>query len=174
MSKEVVAAGARKIMDTRIHRLRTLPYAELIGYLEPVALEVRAPSGRIFQIEIEAVWDDRKRQHLRVLVYMDDGTGMRLKPFLGSDFIVAPDGRFIGEQPRLATEHVRIRSDHLPGDQAERNVATAGNSHELMDGSAGNSFINGLAGWEEGSVDGGLTWSRPWRAPSPPLLRLRR
>jgi hypothetical protein len=97
MSKGVVAAEAREIMDTQIHRLRTLPYAELIGYLEPVALEVQAPSGRIFQIEIEAVWDDRKRQHLRVMVYMDDGTGMRFKPFLSDDFIVASDGGFIGE-----------------------------------------------------------------------------
>jgi hypothetical protein len=97
MSKGVVAAEAREIMDTQIHRLRTLPYAELIGYLEPVAHEVQAPSGRIFQIEILAVWDDRKRQHLRVLVQMDDGTGMRFKPFVSDDFIVAPDGRFIGE-----------------------------------------------------------------------------
>jgi hypothetical protein len=32
-----------------------------------------------------------------VLVYMDDGTGMRFKPFLSDDFIVASDGRFIGE-----------------------------------------------------------------------------
>ena len=39
------AAEARKIMDTQIHRLRTLPYAELVGYLEPVALEVQAPLG---------------------------------------------------------------------------------------------------------------------------------
>jgi hypothetical protein len=91
------AAEARKIMDTQIQRLRTLPYAELVNYLEPVALEVQAPSGRTFQIEIEALWDDRKRQHLRVLVCMDDGTGMRFKPFLSEDFIVAADGSFIGE-----------------------------------------------------------------------------
>lgn len=97
VSTEVGAAEAQKIMDIEIHGLRSLPYAELVGYLEPVAHEVQAPSGRIFQIEILAVWDDRKRQHLRVLVNMDDGTGMRFKPFLSDDFIVAPDGRFIGE-----------------------------------------------------------------------------
>ena len=97
MSKEDVAAEAQKIIESEILRLRRLPHAELVGYLEPVAFETPAPSGRIFQIEIFAVWDDRKRQNLRVLVQIDDGTAMKSKPFLSDDFIMAPDGRFIGE-----------------------------------------------------------------------------
>ena len=47
VSTEVGAAEAQKIMDIEIHGLRSLPYAELVGYLEPVAHEVQAPSGRI-------------------------------------------------------------------------------------------------------------------------------
>jgi hypothetical protein len=59
--------------------------------------EATAPSGKRYQIEVMAVWDDRKGNNLRVFVAIDDG-GLSAYSPLTVDFIVAPDGRFVGEE----------------------------------------------------------------------------
>jgi hypothetical protein len=80
-----------------VHRLRALPYDDLLAYIEPHAFEVRARSGRTFQLEIVALWDDRKQQHLRIIAAIDDSRGWRLRDYLRDDFIVSPSGKFVGE-----------------------------------------------------------------------------
>jgi hypothetical protein len=95
--RDGLAIEAQMILSDQIRRLRALPYSELLRYREPDAFEVAAPSGRIFQVEVLAVWDDRKRRHLRVLVHMDNSMGMRARPYLIDNFIIAPDGSFVGE-----------------------------------------------------------------------------
>lgn len=59
-------------------------------------LELVGPSGKRYQLEVEAVWDDGEGGALRVLAHIDDG-GVRALAPLTADFIVAPNGRFIGE-----------------------------------------------------------------------------
>lgn len=95
--KQQVALEAQAILKREILRLRSLPYDDLVRYLEPYAFEITAPSGRMFQVEVEALWDDRKRGHLRVIVSMDAGTGWRVRPYKSDDFIITPNGTFIGE-----------------------------------------------------------------------------
>lgn len=95
--RDGIANEAQTILDDQIRRLRALPYSELLRYRDPDAFEVTAPSGRVFQVEVLAVWDDRKRRHLRVLVHMDDSMGMKVSPYVIDDFIIAPDGSFVGE-----------------------------------------------------------------------------
>jgi hypothetical protein len=48
-------------------------------------------------VETEAFWDDRKHGHLRVLVAVDDGRGWSAVSPVCDNFIIAPDGSFIGE-----------------------------------------------------------------------------
>ena len=59
-------------------------------------LDVRADSGITYQLEFYALWDDKTRGHLRVCGCIDDG-GIRAYFPLTDDFIIAPDGTFIGE-----------------------------------------------------------------------------
>ena len=76
---------------------RALSYEQLKGFLgNPVTLTERSPSGVEYQIEIEAVWDDAPDHNLRVLLSIDDG-GVRAFAPMMDDFIVGPDGRFVGE-----------------------------------------------------------------------------
>jgi hypothetical protein len=72
-------------------------YTRLLRLLETQDVcELHGPSGTWYQIEIQAVWDARKSGDLRVIGSIDDGTWRALRP-RSSDFIVRPDGTFVGE-----------------------------------------------------------------------------
>ena len=88
---------ALAILERQLERYRGLRYGELLRLLdESQHLEVTGRSGTWYQVEIYAFWDDRTCVHLRVVGTIDDG-GWRAFAPLSSDFIVAPDGSFIGE-----------------------------------------------------------------------------
>jgi hypothetical protein len=67
-------------------------------------------SGTRYQVEITAFWDSGKPGNLRVLAAIDDGGWRAFKP-LSTDFIMAPDGSFVGE----ADDHIAM---HVPVDFA--------------------------------------------------------
>lgn len=89
---------AQEILQSRISELRRLSYDDLKArFLSSVdAVTVKGSSGAEYEIETEAIWDNRRRGHLRVMVAIDDG-GLRALMPLNDSFIVAPDGTFIGE-----------------------------------------------------------------------------
>ena len=58
--------------------------------------EVDGSSGRWYQIETSVFWDGAKDRDLRVIVSIDDG-GWRAFAPMTDDFIMAPDGSFVGE-----------------------------------------------------------------------------
>jgi hypothetical protein len=92
---------ARVILQSQIDRLRGLTYSELQQrYLGDVdAFETAGASGSLYQLEIEVFWDDPrvKGGDLRVMASIDDGRGWRAFSPLTDSFIMAPDGRFVGE-----------------------------------------------------------------------------
>lgn len=90
---------ARRVLDKRVAELRLQSYLDLQAdwFKQPDCEQVQAPSGVEYQIEIEALWDDRRTQTLRVVVSVDDGSGWRAFVPLTDSFIVAPDGSFVGE-----------------------------------------------------------------------------
>ncbi len=96
---QVDKAEARRIALDRIAELRRLSYQELHARFlnNPQCLETPGASGAMYQVETEALWDDRKAGHLRVMVAVDDGRGWSAIVPVTEDFIVAPDGSFLGE-----------------------------------------------------------------------------
>jgi hypothetical protein len=88
---------ARTIVAKELRRYRAMSYQKLQRLLtEQDCLEVRGASGASYQIEVEAVWDDKAGGNLRVRVHIDD-RGLRAFAPLTDDFIVAPNGSFVGE-----------------------------------------------------------------------------
>lgn len=88
-------AEAQRLLQRELDHLRTLPYGELLGLSQ--ARQERAPSGVVYNIEIEAFFDDpHRKQDLRVMVSIDDGGLRSFRPLTG-DFVIAPDGSFVGE-----------------------------------------------------------------------------
>lgn len=64
------------ILDDEMERLRAMSHADmqkLIG--SPHVVERAGPGGAVYQIEIEAIWDDPRQAGgaLRVLGSLDDG-----------------------------------------------------------------------------------------------------
>lgn len=69
--------------------------------LRPKRRGLRSPdsirSGRVaYQGEVQVFWDDKPNGAIRVMASIDDG-GWRAFVPLTADFILAPDGTFVGE-----------------------------------------------------------------------------
>lgn len=88
---------AREILGGEVARLRGQSYSQLNALNgDSRHIDIAGPSRTEYQVEIQAWWDDRKRQNLRVMVSIDDG-GLRAIVPLRESFIIAPDGSFVGE-----------------------------------------------------------------------------
>ena len=88
---------ARELLVSELARYRGRTYADLQRLLDTQdTFERMAPSGAKYQLEVHAVWDDRPGGNLCVMAHIDNG-GWRAVVPLTDDFIVAPDGGFIGE-----------------------------------------------------------------------------
>jgi hypothetical protein len=76
---------------------RQRTYSELVAAVgQTIHIDAEAPSGVKYQIDIQPIWDDKSKGHIRVLGLVDDG-GIRAFVPLSDDFIVAPDGTFVDE-----------------------------------------------------------------------------
>ena len=88
---------AKTILERELSRYRGLAYSELLflaGGSETFARP--APSGVTYQVEMQVFFDDEAGRNLRVAGAIDDG-GRRAFVPLCDDFIMAPDGTFVGE-----------------------------------------------------------------------------
>ena len=93
MNNEEAAAILRDHLQ--IYRRRS--YAELVALLgKPQVATADGSSGANYQLEVEVHWDDRPGGNIRVLGAIDDGGARAFKP-LTDDFILAPNGAFVGE-----------------------------------------------------------------------------
>jgi hypothetical protein len=87
---------AKEVLTREFRHLRRLTFGELKHFLHPASEVCVANSGKTYQVEINAVWDSAPGENLRVIVSVDDG-GLRSLHPISDDFIIAPDGSFIGE-----------------------------------------------------------------------------
>ena len=89
---------AKKIITSELDQYRAKPYSELVRMIdcEPVTKEHHGSSGQWYQIEVEAFWDDKPNENIRVIGSIDDG-GWRAYCPLNSDFIKSPSDQFVGE-----------------------------------------------------------------------------
>ena len=88
---------AKTLLTTKLGEYRRLAYDELVTKIGDVdCLEVTRPSGVEYQIEVQFFWDGEADGDVRVMGGIDDG-GLRAFMPLCDGFIIAPDGRFVGE-----------------------------------------------------------------------------
>jgi hypothetical protein len=89
---------AKYIIQAELESYRAKPYMELAQMIdaEPVTGEVISPSGKRYQIEIQAFWDDKPNGNIRVSGAIDDG-GWRAFIPLTDSFIKRPSNEFIDE-----------------------------------------------------------------------------
>ena len=88
---------AKEILKQHLARYRERTYAKLRNLIdESETIECSSPSGVTYQIQTQVFWDSEPEGNLRVAGAIDDGGWRALAP-LCDDFIMAPDGSFIGE-----------------------------------------------------------------------------
>jgi hypothetical protein len=88
---------AAAVLRGHLDGYRQRAYSELIGLRgRPQTAELRGASGSSYQVEVEVHWDDKPGGAVRVLASIDDGGLRSLRP-ITQDFILAPDGTFVGE-----------------------------------------------------------------------------
>lgn len=89
---------ALQVLRAHLARYRGRAHNELASLVgEPEMFTVHGPSGAEYQVEIEVLWDGKAGKNLRVLGSIDDGGFRALVP-LCDDFIMTPEGQFIGEE----------------------------------------------------------------------------
>ena len=80
--------------------IRSKSYEELATLIgSPLNFERKGPSGAVYQIEIQAFWDNPRSSdgNLRVIASIDDGKFPSAFIPNSADFIMSPDGNFVGE-----------------------------------------------------------------------------
>ena len=88
---------AYAVIDEWLRELKQRPYRDLIAFIgNPQTKEVMGEDGKKCQLEAQVFWDSKKGGDVRVMVSGDDGGWRAFKP-LTSDFVMAPDGSFVGE-----------------------------------------------------------------------------
>lgn len=85
------------LIEEKLQEYRAYPYSKLEAMMgSPETGELEGPSDARYQFEIEAFWDSRAHANIRVIGSIDD-MGWRAFSPLSSDFIMVPDGSFVGE-----------------------------------------------------------------------------
>ncbi|WP_342349826.1 hypothetical protein [uncultured Nitrospira sp.] len=89
---------ARELLSKELKEWRQRTYAELASFVDgdPVTGGVQSEAGNRYQYEIQVIWDEKPGGNIRVLGAIDDGGVHAFFP-LTDDFILAPNGDFIGE-----------------------------------------------------------------------------
>jgi len=66
---------AKEIASKNLEAYRNRPYAELTKLIKakPIILQVRGASSVLYNLEIEAFWDDKANGNIRVKCSIDDG-----------------------------------------------------------------------------------------------------
>jgi len=89
---------ARSVVLWELSRYRAKSYGELVRTLlgKQDTYEIAGPSGIKYQVEIQAIWDGKPNDVLRVMGAIDDG-GVRAYAPLSECFLIGPNGQFIHE-----------------------------------------------------------------------------
>ena len=90
---------ARAVLTQQLAAYRTRSYADLAGMVGTNSVvEAYGPSGVVYQIEIAVMWDSpRDKDNILVIGGIDDGRFLSALSPQCDSFILAPDGRFVGE-----------------------------------------------------------------------------
>lgn len=90
---------ARAVLAPHLDQFRQRSYGDLLASMGDISIvEMKGASGAEYQIEIEVFWDDPdEKVNLRVFGSIDDGRLPGAFFPVCDSFIVAPDGRFVGE-----------------------------------------------------------------------------
>lgn len=96
-----------KFVKSLVKEFREEGYSKALGVLEkPLCLERTGSNGEDYQINIGAFYDDKQERHIRVTFEIFNDAHKKFwqrllgpidTPIQSEDYIIAPDGSFVGE-----------------------------------------------------------------------------
>ena len=76
---------ALTLLDAKLDEYRTLSYTTAAARIDNLeAVEVTGPSGTVYQIEVQIIWDGKPNGDVRVLGSIDDGGWRAFIPLTAS------------------------------------------------------------------------------------------
>jgi hypothetical protein len=88
---------AEVVLRGHLDGYRQRAYSELVRLRgKAQTAQLQGASGTSYQVEVEIHWDAKPGGAVRVLGSIDDGGVRSLRP-ISQDFILSPDGTFLGE-----------------------------------------------------------------------------
>lgn len=89
---------AAEILLEHMFRYRAKSYGELERLIGNVQVhEATGGSGVAYTLEFDVMWDSDPGGNIRVIGSIDDGTFSSAFSPLTDDYILSPDGEFVGE-----------------------------------------------------------------------------
>ncbi len=90
---------AKKILADKIAEYRCFSYSQLREKInrDKDVFEIVGPSGTKYYVDVIVVWDEKPEGIIRVMGCIDDGGFRAFVPMGGEDFLISPDGKYIGE-----------------------------------------------------------------------------
>ena len=88
---------AKTLLKNIVDSLQKMPYSQFANWIKEKhvqAEQITSPAGNSYNIESEAVWDDRSKTTIRVIISIDDGTMSSFSP-MTEDFAIKSDGSLL-------------------------------------------------------------------------------
>jgi hypothetical protein len=87
---------AKSILRDHLSVYKSQSYSDLVKLVNTVeTMDAKGPSGKMYQLEIQFLWDDKPNGDIRVMGSVDDG-GLRAFFPVTDSFIVTANGQLIG------------------------------------------------------------------------------
>ena len=88
---------AVEIAEKELEKFRALSYEEIASKIgKQENFEYSTEKGEPYRVEVDVFYDDSEDQNIRVISMISYSFWTDISP-VSSGFIVAPDGRFVGE-----------------------------------------------------------------------------
>ena len=94
---DVSDSELQSLVRQTVDSLRATPYGDLCRYLKAYHLRLAGATGASYDVEVQAVWDDPRRRGGDLPVMVSGWESGQQGLGTTEDFIIAPDGTFVGE-----------------------------------------------------------------------------
>jgi hypothetical protein len=89
---------AKSVLQIELEKYRQRSSDSLLKLLDDLdAFSVRGPSGALYQLEVQAMWDDKPGGLLRIMAGIDDGGFFSSFSPLMDGFILSPSGEILDD-----------------------------------------------------------------------------
>ncbi len=86
---------AYSLINKELEKYQNMQYSELILLINnPQTNEITSPSNKLYQTEIQVVWDGKENENIRVIASIDDMSWHAFSP-INESIIMRPDGSLL-------------------------------------------------------------------------------